>query len=102
MTIFNLAIEKDQRLLDEALETFRDPSMSRREKALVFAALTAASTVTSTVALTAALIDLIRLRPAAMSIYLFMLHSNMNTVLDAVVRRPVAPAVTLTDAEDVW
>lgn len=101
MTIFNLAIEKDQRLLDEALETFRDPSMSRREKALVFAALTAASTVTSTVALTAAIVDLVRLRPAAMSIYVFMLHNNMNTVMSAL-RRPEAPEVTLCDAEDVW
>lgn len=101
MTIFELALENDQRLLDEALATFHNSSISRREKALVFAALTAASTVTSTVALTAAIIDLVRLRPAAMSIYLFMLHNNMNTVLSAV-RRPAAPAVTLTDAEDVW
>jgi hypothetical protein len=101
MTIFDLALEKDQRLLDEALETFRDPSISRREKSIVFATLTAASTVTSTVALTAAIIDLVRLRPAAMSIYLFMLHNNMNTVLRAV-RRPATPAVTLTGAEDVW
>ena len=101
MTIFDLALEKDQRLLDEALAAFHNTSISRREKSIIFAALTAASTVTSTVALTAALIDLIRLRPAAMSIYLFMLHNNMNTVLSAV-RRPAAPAVTLTDAEDVW
>jgi hypothetical protein len=101
LTIFNLAIEKDQRLLDEALETFRDPSMSRREKAIVFATLTAASTVTSTVALTAALIDLARLRPAALSIYLFMFRHNMDTVMSAL-RRPAAPEVTLCDAGDVW